>query len=137
MFWLHHEVQQRGTKVQGSLLLIRHMGDGTKYRIKSNALGGLALGEEADVGWATFSGKTTYLEPGWPEPVGNHRFVAYVADHGEPGVGQDKFWMGVEDGNGNLVTLSMDRDAMDNAEALQGGNIIVSHGDGRGRKDGN
>lgn len=32
--------------------------------MKSNALYGLALGESDGFGWATFSSKATYLEPG-------------------------------------------------------------------------
>ena len=119
---------KKATKVQGSLLVIRHLPDGTKYRLKSNALEGLALGDEGDYGWATFSGKTTYLEPGWPEPVGNHRFVAYVVDNGDAGA--DEFWLEVLDRDGNLVTLSLDREAVDNTELLQGGNVLVPHGGG-------
>lgn len=43
-------------EVQGSLLLIRHLPDGSIYRVKSNALYGLALsGPEAAFGWASFS----------------------------------------------------------------------------------
>ena len=54
----------KNKKVQGSLLLIRHLADGTIYRVKSNALYGLAIGEMEDGGWASLSGKATYLEPG-------------------------------------------------------------------------
>jgi hypothetical protein len=121
---------KKGQKVKGSLLLIRHLSDGTKYRVKSNALDGLALGDYGSFGWATFSGKSTYLEPGWPEPVGNHHFVAYVEDHGEPGAGADRFWLEVADKDGNTVTLSMDREAVANAVLLEGGNIVVPHGGG-------
>jgi VCBS repeat-containing protein len=121
---------KKGQKVKGSLLLIRHLSDGTKYRVKSNALDGLALGDYGSFGWATFSGKSTYLEPGWPEPVGNHHFVAYVEDHGEPGAGADRFWLEVADKDGNTVTLSMDREAVANAVFLEGGNIVVPHGGG-------
>lgn len=73
--------------------MIRHLSDGTVFRVKSNALDGLAVGEDKDpetgetFGWSSFSGKATYLEPGWPEPVGNHKFVAYVEDRNEPGSG--------------------------------------------------
>jgi hypothetical protein len=56
---------KKGIKVQGNLLLIRHFGDDNIYRIRSNALYGLALGEDKDYGWATFSGKATYLELDW------------------------------------------------------------------------
>jgi uncharacterized repeat protein (TIGR01451 family) len=58
---------KKGTNVKGSFLLIRHLSDGTKYRVKSNALECLALGGDHSTepfGWASFSGKATYLEPG-------------------------------------------------------------------------
>jgi hypothetical protein len=42
---------KKGNKVQGSFLLIRHIPDGTKYRVKSNAVDGLALGGD-DMRWA-------------------------------------------------------------------------------------
>jgi hypothetical protein len=121
---------KKGSKAQGSLLLIRHLPGGSIFRVKSNAIDGLALGDEGSFGWATFSGKSTYLEPGWPEPVGNHTFVVYVEDHGEPGASTDRFWIEVEDKDGNAVTLSMDPDAVDNAVLLEGGNIVVPHSTG-------
>jgi hypothetical protein len=91
--------------------------------VKSNALYGLALGEDSTVpmGWASFSGKSTYLEPGWLEPVGNHEFTAYVEDRDEPGTGIDRFWIEVNGG------LAMDREAVGNAVELAGGNIVVPH----------
>jgi hypothetical protein len=122
---------KKATNIQGSLLLISHLPDGTKYRVKSNALYGLALGEADDgepFGWASFSGKSTYLEPGWPEPVGNHEFVVYVEDRDEPGTGVDRFWIELHDKNGNVIdALSMPREAYDNTESLGGGNIVVPH----------
>jgi uncharacterized repeat protein (TIGR01451 family) len=125
---------KKGQKVKGSLLLIRHTSDGSIYRVKSNAIDGLALGDPGSFGWATFSGKSTYLEPGWLEPVGNHTFVVYVEDHGEPGAGADKFWIEVQDKDGNSVILSMAREAVANAVTLEGGNIVVPHGGGNGRR---
>jgi hypothetical protein len=122
---------KKGTKVQGSLLLIRHLADGTIYRVKSNALFGLALGEDPSIpkGWATFAGKSTYLEPGWPEPVGNHTFIVYVEDGNEPGTAVDRFWIEVLDKD-NLVipVMSMDPPAKDEATDILGGNIVVPHG---------
>jgi len=121
---------KKATNLQGSLLLIRHVADGAIYRVKSNALDGLSLGEAGDpiYGWASFSGKCTYKDAAWEEPVGNHQFLVYVEDRGEPGAGQDKFWIEVRDGDGNvIVDLSMDREAMDHTEALGGGNIVVPH----------
>jgi hypothetical protein len=114
---------KKGTNIQGSLLLIRHLPDGTIYRLKSNALDGLALGEDAKVpmGWASFSGKSTYLEPGWPEPIGNKGFIVYAEDCDEPGTGVDRFWIKVLDG------LAMIDPATDNAVPLEGGNLVVPH----------
>jgi uncharacterized protein YycO len=122
---------KKGEKVKGNFLLIRHLPDGSIYRVKSNALYGLALGESSDpaFGWASFSGKSTYLEPGWPEPEGNYEFLVYVEDRDEPGTGVDRFWIEVKDKDRALVpAMSMDREATDNAVELHGGNIAVPHG---------
>ncbi|HSF80805.1 MAG TPA: hypothetical protein VLA49_06205, partial [Anaerolineales bacterium] len=127
-FGYNLKYNKRGTNVQGNLLLIRHMPDGSIYRVKSNALNGLALGDAGDFTWASFSGKATYLEPGWPEPIGNHEFLVYVEDHGEPGVGADRFWIEVKDKFGNITVIAMPREAIDHAVTLDGGNIIVPHG---------
>jgi hypothetical protein len=124
---------KKWTKVQGSLLLIRHLADGTKYRIKSNALYGLALGSGPDFGWATFNGKSTYSEPGWLDAEGNHEFIVYVEDHGEPGASVDRLWLEVIDKQGNVRQgLSMAHPATANAETLIGGNIVVPHTNGGG-----
>ena len=62
------------------------------------------------------------------EPEGNHEFVTYVEDHGEPGVGVDRFWLQVFDKDGVLITdLSMDETAVSDAETIVGGNIVVPH----------
>jgi hypothetical protein len=120
---------KKGGNVKGNLLLIRHMPDGSIYRVKSNALYGLALGDQGDFGWASFSGKSTYLEPGWPEPEGNYEFLVYVEDHDEPGTGVDRFWIEVKDKAREIVpAMSMDREATDNTVALAGGNIAVPYG---------
>lgn len=71
---------KKGQKVQGNFLLIRHVDEGVIYRVKSNALYGLALGDNADFGWASFRGKSTYLDPASPEylePLGHHIFIVY------------------------------------------------------------
>jgi hypothetical protein len=105
---------KKGEKVKGSLLLIRHLPDGSIYRVKSNALYGLALGESPDsaFGWASSSGKSTYLEPGWSEPEGNYEFLVYVEDRNEPGTGSDRFWIEVKDKDRDVVpVMSMDREA--------------------------
>ena len=123
---------KKGANVRGSLLVIRHLPDGTIYRLKSNALDGLALGEfEVDgetLGWASFSGKATYLEPGWLDPVGNYKFVAYAEDRTEPGSGIDCFWLQVRDKDRVLLpAMSMDAPAIDNCVQQSGGNIVVPH----------
>jgi PKD repeat protein len=120
--------QKNLKNVKGSLLLIRHLADGTKYRVKSNALDGLSIGDAGLFGWASFSGKNTYLEPGMSEPVGNHTFLAYVEDHDEPGNGIDKFWIEVRDKDGLVIPdLSMARPGSAHAEEIQAGNIVVPH----------
>jgi hypothetical protein len=121
---------KKGTNVKGSLLLIRHMEDGSIYRIKSNALNGLALGEDRTVpmGWASFSGKATYLEPGWFVPVGNHTFMAYVEDRNDPGNGVDTFWIRVYDQNRIVVDeISLPLPGATNAFPIERGNIVVPH----------
>ena len=124
---------KKGTNIQGSLLLIRHMPDGTIYRLKSNALYGLALGEDPNIpmGWASFSGKATFLEPGWLEPVGNYEFIVYVEDQNEPGDGIDRVWTQIKDKDGLVVeNMSIPAPAQDNAIDIQGGNIVVPHSTG-------
>jgi len=121
---------KNGTNAQGSLLVICHMPDGTTYRIKSNALGGLSLGDNPSVpmGWASFTGKATYVQPGWSDPAGNYSFIVYVEDRNEPGTGPDKFWFEVKDPSGAIVpAFSMSPDAASNAQATAGGNIVVPH----------
>ena len=121
---------KKATKVRGSLLLIRRTESGGKYRVKSNALEGLALGEDktVPVGWATFSGKNTYLEPGWDEAVGNHGFTAYVEDRDAPGNGIDRIWIEVRDRQGiQIPQNSMNEPAAGHAAEIQGGNIFVPH----------
>ncbi|MEN8166416.1 MAG: Ig-like domain-containing protein [Pseudomonadota bacterium] len=118
------------TNVKGSLLLIRHLADGQKYRIKSNALDGLAIGQDPTVpyGWASFSGKATYLEPGMLEAEGNHGFTVYVEDRDEPGSGTDRVWLTTRDKVGlTIPAMSLPETAPDNAVAIQGGNIVAPH----------
>lgn len=118
---------KKASKVSGNFLLIRHMDDGSIYRVKSNALYGLAIGEADGFGWASFSGKATYLEPGWDDPIGNHEFVVYVEDHGQPGDG-DRVWLEMHDKARDVIPgLSIPRGAPDNAVTISGGNIVVPH----------
>src|SRR5439155_640219 len=78
---------KNGTNAQGSLLVICHMPDGTTYRIKSNALGGLSLGDNRSVpmGWASFTGKATYVQPGWSDPAGNYTFIVQYKNSSDAG----------------------------------------------------
>jgi PKD repeat protein len=118
------------TNIQGSLLLIRHTAEGN-YRLKSNALFGLSIGEFEDggtVGWASFAGKCTYSEPGWEEPEGNYRFLVYVEDWNEPGAGYDQTWFETQDKKKDVVPfMSMPRPGEGNTVTLGGGNIVVPH----------
>ena len=142
------------TNVQGSLLLQRHTVDADcleagKYRVKSNALGGLAIGEAeddtGDYGWAAFSGKSVFSAPN-AEAEGNHPFLVYVEDHGSQGGSQDpadEFWIEVKDkdkdkdGNVVLEVNGPDSDPAgeDGADSddgpIENGNIIVPHETGK------
>jgi hypothetical protein len=109
---------KKGGSVKGNLVLIRHTDDGI-YRLKSNALYGLAVNPSD--GTASFSGKATYLEPGWADAAGNYEFVVYVDDNNEPGTGDDLAWISVKNGIGMALP------AVDNAAALGGGNVFVPH----------
>jgi hypothetical protein len=85
------------------------------------------------MGWASFSGKTTYLEPGMVEPEGNHKFTAYVEDHDELGVGIDRFWLETRDKDSVVIPdLSMPEPAVSEALVLNGGNLVVPHMQGGG-----
>lgn len=132
---------------QGSILVIRHTVDALclgagNYKVKSNALDGLAIGDgedaDGDYGWASLSGKSTFRLPNL-EIEGNHPFLLYVEDHGEQGCNQDptdEFWIEVKDGDGNVV-LEINGPDSDPAgedaatdgddEPIECGNIIVPH----------
>ena len=119
-----------GRNLRGNLLLIRRVEDGSKYRVKSNALNGLAIGEDPAIplGWATLLGKSTYIEPGWDEAIGNHRFIMYVEDRGEPGTGADRFWLEIRDKGGAVIdVMSMENDAPTHTVTISGGNMVVPH----------
>jgi len=125
-FGYNMKYNKKGKNIQGSLLVIRHQEDETIYRVKSNALDGLSLGENNGYGWASFAGKTTYREPG-ADTIGNHRFVVYVEDRDSVGE-SDRFWLQVKDPDGLLMEgMTMDPPAETHAEDLRGGNIVVPH----------
>lgn len=70
------------------------------------------------------------MEPGWPEPEGNHDFVVYVEDRNEPGTGVDRFWIELMDKDRIVIeNMSMPSPATEpfNNTELQGGNIVVPH----------
>lgn len=80
------------------------------------------------MGWASFSDKATYLQPGWDDLLGNHEFIVFVEDYGEPSKGIHQMWLEMHDRVGDVFpTLSMGRNASDNAETIKGGNIVVPH----------
>jgi VCBS repeat-containing protein len=146
---------KKRTNVQGSLLLQRHTVDAAcegagKYRVKSNQLDGLSIGDgtdaDGDYGWAAFSGKSVFREPGDEEGEGNHPFLVYVEDHADEGGNQapaDEFWIRVEDKDG-VVVLEVRPDPDPDPDApsdpagpntatdgddtpIHNGNIIVPH----------
>jgi hypothetical protein len=123
---------QRDKAVHGQLLLMRHTADGALYELKAKGLFGLAIGEfdagDATVGWASFIGKAAYMEPGWASPLDDCTFVMYVEDWNEPGKGHDQVWLEVQDPDGVVIAaMSMALPAVDNAEMLGGGNVVVPH----------
>ena len=123
-----------GTNVQGDFLLISHLPDGNIYRVKSNALYGLSIGERSGGGerydWSSFSGTSTYLEPGWPEPANNYEFTVYIEDHEkhQRWYRTDHIWIELVDQDGNVINeISMPSPSSDNTEELLGGDIIIPH----------
>ena len=114
-----------GTNLQGSLLVIRHHQDGTISRIKSNALGGLALQNIGGCGIATLSGKATYMT--WDSRLGayansgGNAFSVYVEDCNNPGSGVDSFWVR------SVGNLALPMPAPSSKVQIGGGNIAVVH----------
>lgn len=99
---------------QGSLLYIEHRATGD-VMLKSNAMGPLVIVGNS----AAIQGKATL------DGVGNHRFVATVADNGEPGV-NDLFGIQVLNPAGQAIpTLSFA------PVRIAGGNIQVPQGSGK------
>jgi predicted extracellular nuclease len=124
---------KKGTNIQGNLMVVRHLPDGTVSRLKSNALGGLAILDVGGCGVATFSGKATYTT--WDAAAdggagayvtnGNMTFAVRADDCNNPGSGTDKIWIG---GPGDLA---MPSPARSHLAALTGGNIAVPHSPAR------
>jgi hypothetical protein len=115
-----------GGKLKGSLLVIRHHGDGTISRLKSAKLGDLKLQNVNGCRIAAFTGQGTYRT--WDAGRGrfvsssDHAFTIYAEDCGKPGSGVDSFWIG---GDGDLA---MPAPASANKAPLGGGNIAVPDG---------
>ncbi len=91
---------------RGDIVLVRHADDGN-FRLKSNAVLTYAVGAtgvgSSSFGWATLTGKCTYIEPGWDTAQGNYSFTLRAEDYGEPGAA-DRIWIEVKDRNGAVVT---------------------------------
>ena len=85
-------------------------------------------------GFASFSGKSTYREPGWDLNEGNHVFILYAEDFGEQGCNQDpadKLWIEVQPNDGIIyndgLPLNLGEDAATGRVAINCGNIFVPH----------
>jgi VCBS repeat-containing protein len=149
-FGYNMKYNKKMTNIQGSLLLQRKTVDencegGGKYRVKSNALDGLSIGDatddSGDYGWAAFGGKSVFSEPD-AEAEGNHPFLVYVEDHSDQGGDQapaDEFWIQIKDKDG-IVVLEVNgpdsdpagEDGSDGDDApIESGNIIVPHATGK------
>jgi hypothetical protein len=121
---------KNGTNLQGNFIAVRHYPDGTVSRLKSNALGGLALGEDPTVplGWASFNGKATYVKwdaaAGTYVTVGNQSVAVYAEDRNNPGTGIDRIWLG---GPGTLAMPGTVATAKNNTAQLTGGGIAAPH----------
>lgn len=121
---------KKATNVKGSFLLIRHLDDGSIYRVKSNAVEGLSVGDESGFGWAAFTTKATYRDPSMAEPEGNYEVTVYVEDHGSDG---DRLWIEIRDRDGAVVDeFNLARPATSNAIEIAHGNIVVPHTQRRG-----
>lgn len=126
-----------GKNVRGNLLLVRHHADGTRSRLKSNALGDLALGtdESVPMGWGSFDGKSVYTtwDVGSEDYIslGNQNFQVYVEDRGNPGIGSDRFWIKGPDEFEMPGTLGS---ASSNTQIITGGSISVPQPAGKGPK---
>ena len=119
------------TNLKGSFIAVRHHDDGTVTRLKSNALGGLAILDSGGCGIATFNGKATYTtwDPaanggyGAYATVGNQAFAVRADDCGTPGIGTDTMWVR---GPG-LLAMPSPASLPANRATLTGGNIAVPH----------
>jgi len=119
---------KKGVNVQGSMVIIRHMPNGDIYRIKSNALYGLALNIETGI--ASFSGKCTYFYPvegSDPVNVGGQEFMVWVQDNNDPGDGIDQIWFTVLGQTFSLDSNENNKADIVERQYIDGGNIVVPH----------
>jgi hypothetical protein len=150
-FGFNFKYNRKRTNVQGNLLMIRHSPEGS-WKVKSNAIDGLGLGDEEDsggtYGWVAVSGKATFRDPTDYNSGGN-AFLLYVEDHGEQGCNQepiDEIWIEVDAENVWSDPLGPDPavDEPDVGDATDAGddvpifcgNIVVPHnagGNGKGK----
>ena len=149
-FGFNLKYNKKRKTAKGSVLLMRHTVDDNcldagSYRVKSNAIEGMSLGEGEDgdgaYGWAAVAGKSTYRELDL-DNEGNHPFLMYVEDHGQQGCEQtpvDEFWIEVKDKD-EVVVLQLNgpepagpNEATDaDDEPIVCGNIVVPHKTGKG-----
>jgi hypothetical protein len=112
-------VNKTKTNYQGSVLVIRHLPDGSIIRAKSNVFDGYAI-----VGTtATFTGKATYSVNG--TSLGNFTFTGYAEDNGTPGKGVDKFGFYLASAGNQIATSTTLAGLPASAIVLGGGNIQV------------
>lgn len=154
-FGFTFKYNKKQKNIHGSLLMMRHTPAGN-YKLKSNALDGMGLGDQEDAGgtfgWAAVSGKITFQDPTGYNTGGNP-FLMYVEDHGEQGCNQDpidEIWIEVDAVNVWTDPLGPDPtlDAPSSGDATDAGddvpifcgNIVVpisggggGHGHGRGK----
>jgi hypothetical protein len=123
-------------QIQGSVLTIFHYPDGNRI-VKSNSTGTLSIGRSADnsYGYATLlNWRATYSQPTpfmcgsqLATKCGGYTFTVYVEDHGEPGTGNDMYWIEVKDPSGVVMAnVSLPRSGGQAVPTLlTGGNIQV------------
>jgi hypothetical protein len=130
-FGINTRYKKKGDDAKGTLMITRRHADGTTTSLKSNALGGMAVGEDPEVpmGWAALNGRATYTvwDPaaGAYVTVGGQSFTFYVEDRGSPGAGRDRAWV---TGPAGLSLPGTASTARANAVILTGGNVAVPHG---------
>ena len=119
---------------QGHLLVVRHTTDGTTSRLKSNAITGLVIQNDATTGCGnvTFNGAAEYMA--WDASLNGGRggyasshgqpFMAYAEDCNQPGNGSDHLLIR------SVGDLQMSPDVYSNKVRIDGeqGNIVIPHG---------